>query len=464
MPFLGYKAKKFNIPSQTFYGDESNTLSGSSTPSTPAAGLAEVWYDASMKKWRIIYDNGVIESLGAGLSGAVAHKDSHKSGGSDPFAKTDVLNTASRYLETISDPSSDASAFWLVDGGSDVKYWDDQGSPVKQTLERRALKGVANGYCDLDGSALIPAARLPSGLVQTNQSNAYTTGQSIESNKNTIDQLTLKQSTNTVGDYTVISNLIKNSSNAYFNAGWMKWQLVTNTAGAESSEWDVIVKNAGTLITPLRVKNDGITELGGSNRRLAMSDAGLTALRTPVWSNLSGVISILGLSSGTAVDINTTNAEQDLLNYSVAANQIGANGFVRFEITGYLLQNQATGTTYTFTVKFGGTNMWVDVSPSVAQSATKLPFRIVGKIFNKNATNAQGISGSIVVNDTTAATTGIGDISNDTILFSGNFDSEGADTTKDTTSAQTLQVTVTMSVSNAATHTVVKHKSVEVMT
>src|SRR6476659_256633 len=170
--------------------------------------------------------------------------------------------------------------------------------------------------------------------------------------------------------------------------------------------------------------------------------------------------------SGATVDINTTAAETDLLNYVVPASSMCTNGSVRFLISGYLLQNQATGTTYTFKVKFGTTVMWEDVSPTIAQSATKIPFRINGEISNKNSTAAQCCSGYIIVNDTTAATTGLGDISSDTNTsppaFSGNFDSEGADTTKDTTSNQTLQVTVTMSVSNSATHTVVKHKEAEV--
>lgn len=461
MPFIGNKAKKLNIPSTTFYGDESNTLSGSSTPATPASGLAEVWFDSSLKKWRIIYDDGVIESLGAGLSGAVAHKDTHKSGGSDPFAKTDVLNTAARYLETKSDPSSDSSAFWLAASGSDIKYWDAQGSPVKQTLERRALKGVANGYCDLDGSGLVPSSRIPTTVIQTNQANLWTEPQTIKKNATTL--ATLFRDLNTGGTVWQLAMDAKDSANNQTTYASFIGSIGDNTDGSEDGFAGIATMRNGVLTTNLVVGNLGELNFG-QNLRALFQDTNLTALRTFTLSNLDGPIMVMGTKSGATVDINTTIAETDLLNYSVSANQIGANGFVRFEITGYLLQNQATGTTYTFKVKFGGTDMWADVSPSVAQSATKLPFRIIGKIFNKNATNAQGISGSIVVNDTTAATTGIGDISNDVILFSGNFDSEGADTTKDTTSSQTLQVTVTMSVSNAATHTVVKHKSVEVMT
>ena len=169
--------------------------------------------------------------------------------------------------------------------------------------------------------------------------------------------------------------------------------------------------------------------------------------------------SSIGMQSGATVDINTTASETDLLNFTVVGGSMCVNGSVKFLITGYLLQNQATGTTYTFIVKFGGTNLISCVSPSIAQSATKLPFRIEGELFNENATNANAASMNIIVNTASPTiTTGIGSIADDVTLFRGNCDSEGADTTKDTTIDQILRVTVTMSVNNSAVHTVVKHK------
>jgi hypothetical protein len=84
-----------------------------------------------------------------------AHKGTHVSGGSDGFAKGDILQAAARYLEDIADPASDSKRLWLVDGASDIKYWDDQVTPVKQTVERQANKNTANGYAGLDGSSKI---------------------------------------------------------------------------------------------------------------------------------------------------------------------------------------------------------------------------------------------------------------------------------------------------------------------
>lgn len=169
-------------------------------------------------------------------------------------------------------------------------------------------------------------------------------------------------------------------------------------------------------------------------------------------------------TSGAAVDWNTTAAEQDMLNYSVPANALGANGCVRFTITGYLLQNGAASTVYTFKIKFGSTVLYQGVSASLVQSATKLPYRIQGEIGNNNSTAAQSFSGHIEVNDTTTGNaTGLGVITDDEQAIMATFSSEGADTTKDTTAAVTLQVTVTMANSDAATHTVIKRKIVEVM-
>lgn len=190
-------------------------------------------------------------------------------------------------------------------------------------------------------------------------------------------------------------------------------------------------------------------------------------LSNKVLDNTCDVSDAIGASSGTVAtqsgatnDINTTNAEQNMLNYTVTGGSMCVNGSVEFKITGYILANSGSPT-YTFKIKFGGTTMYQGVTAAFGASATKIPFRIEGEIFNKNATNAQGASAMILINDTTATTTGIGDIGSAGTVESV-FDSEGADTTKDTTTDQVLLVTVTMSVNNSAVHTVVKHTKVEV--
>ena len=63
-----------------------------------------------------------------------AHKATHISGGSDTFAKNDVLVAAAQYLDDIADPASDAQRIWIADAGSEIRYWDDLGVPISRTL------------------------------------------------------------------------------------------------------------------------------------------------------------------------------------------------------------------------------------------------------------------------------------------------------------------------------------------
>jgi hypothetical protein len=68
-----------------------------------------------------------------------AHKSSHVTGGSDAFAKTDVLTSVSRYIETRADPASDSSAMWINSNAQEIKYWDTTTTtPVLRTLANLA--------------------------------------------------------------------------------------------------------------------------------------------------------------------------------------------------------------------------------------------------------------------------------------------------------------------------------------
>lgn len=111
----------------------------------------------------------VVQANDTRLSNArtpLAHKTSHTTGNSDSFAKSDILSSVSRYIELITDPSSDTGRIWI--NAANLKYWDNTAvTPVLQTIERLSNKGVASGYCDLDSSALVPLSRL-SGLTDSN--------------------------------------------------------------------------------------------------------------------------------------------------------------------------------------------------------------------------------------------------------------------------------------------------------
>jgi len=82
-------------------------------------------------------------------------------------------------------------------------------------------------------------------------------------------------------------------------------------------------------------------------------------------------------------------------------------------------------------------------------------------IGNKNATNSQGTTGTMMLNDvdTTNVTTGEGCFDDDEQNITAAF--RGTDPAKDTTSAQTLQITMTHSVNNANTSTTVTRRTIE---
>src|SRR5215213_3052756 len=108
--------------------------------------------------------NVVVQGNDSRMSNArtpTAHATSHKSGGTDPFVKGDDLNASAKYLEDVADPASDAQRFWLEDATANLKYWSDEGTPVKHVVERQANKSAANGYASLNGSTKVPIAELP---------------------------------------------------------------------------------------------------------------------------------------------------------------------------------------------------------------------------------------------------------------------------------------------------------------
>jgi len=312
-----------------------------------------------------------------------------------------------------------------------------------------------------DRNLTLPLITGPDTLAALNMAQTFTQAQTISVDASPM--ATLYRPVNTANATIQLNYDGQNSISTQVTYARASGKIITNTNSNEEGDFNIFAMRAGALTNCLRVEGNTGGILFGPNLRCKIDETNVTSSRTYSLPNVSSVLIGSGSRSGAVNDINATAAETDMLSYSVGSNQLGANGSVRFKVTGYILANSGAPT-YTFAVTFGGTTMWRDVSPAFGAAATKFPFRIVGEVYNKNATNAQGLSGSLQCNDSGGATTGIGNIADDTMLFSGNFDSEGADTTKDTTSTQTLAVTVTMSVNNSAVHTVVKYKEVDLVT
>lgn len=102
-----------------------------------------------------------------------SHAINHAVGGTDPFTKTMTMGGMSRYLEQAADMASDSRRVWINTNSKLIEYWDNQTTPVQQTIEVQSNRGAASGYCDLDSNSLVPLSRL--SLIGDAQIGAHTT-------------------------------------------------------------------------------------------------------------------------------------------------------------------------------------------------------------------------------------------------------------------------------------------------
>jgi hypothetical protein len=129
-------------------------------PSNASTSTVRLYHDIADGKLKVLKSDGTLRSLEEQPGTAAAHKNQHKIGGTDAFVKADVIAAMARYLETVlGDPTTDSGRNWII--GSDMKYWDAQTTPVKQTLERLSMKNAPNGYAGLDGTSKISVAQVP---------------------------------------------------------------------------------------------------------------------------------------------------------------------------------------------------------------------------------------------------------------------------------------------------------------
>lgn len=93
-----------------------------------------------------------------------AHKGTHVAGGSDEFVKGDALKSSSRYLEGVTDPTSDSKRVWVNVGA--LKFWSDEGTPVKHSVidDQTTLGGDLSGT--LPNPTVIDATTTVKGRVE----------------------------------------------------------------------------------------------------------------------------------------------------------------------------------------------------------------------------------------------------------------------------------------------------------
>ena len=234
----------------------------------------------------------------------------------------------------------------------------------------------------------------------------------------------------------------RNSSNAQVTYGEIATKLITNTAGDED----------GTLV--FRVRKDGVlTDVATMDKNGLLTVASVST--SPPATNPVTVLKNTGVITTTA----SSAAEFDMLNYTLPANTLGANGMIRMRISGYLIQNNASSQTFQVKIKLGGTTLFDGITQSMAQQSVNRPFMLEFVIGNNNSTSAQSGSGYLRVSlGDVASTVGDGDINDDETQVNSHFGFAG---TKDTTTSLVLAVTMTMSVSASTVSTSVRRQVVE---
>lgn len=160
------------------------------------------------------------------------------------------------------------------------------------------------------------------------------------------------------------------------------------------------------------------------------------------WTALENAVTVLDRST-TDVDVVNTLSETAIHSVTIPANKLGTDKGVRLTILGDILNNSGANRNFTIKVKYGTTTLYEDTTatPLGADSARRAFFMSL-TLSAKGATNSQLLCGLATISNRGAATTGTGKVDIMTNLNGFCLTLEGT-AAEDSTSAQTLQVTIT---------------------
>ena len=164
------------------------------------------------------------------------------------------------------------------------------------------------------------------------------------------------------------------------------------------------------------------------------------------WQSIPGII-----DKSTVQVTQTSLVSANLISFSVPANTLGTAGILRFKTGGTWARAAGSGG-LTFTISYGGTNIWVGTSGNMTTNNTVAWSMELNLIANNSAT-AQTMVGNINFDATGSPTTGIGSIANSNTSPFTSASITGTSAIA-STSAQTFQVAV---VATAATSSLIKY-------
>lgn len=152
--------------------------------------------------------------------------------------------------------------------------------------------------------------------------------------------------------------------------------------------------------------------------------------------------------------VSDTTTETDILSITIPANTLGTDKQLSVDFGGLITNTSGATATCRLRIYLGATKMWDDVSPSLASNANGRGLYMRLLLANEGATNAQDLSGLVVIGGVGATAAGRGDIGSDEIASHAAIDGAA---TQDSTGELILRVACVMSVANAA-YTVVRYR------
>jgi hypothetical protein len=157
-------------------------------------------------------------------------------------------------------------------------------------------------------------------------------------------------------------------------------------------------------------------------------------------SAVKGMNRVEDRSSSTTTVSNTTT-ETSVYSYSIPASTLGSTGALRVTLFGTYANTSGSNRTVTVKVKLGSTTLYDDVTgnPSSNANTRAVQFNLI--LLNANSTNAQKLAGNLMFGNAGATTNGTGELGS---TATRNVPIYGT-ASEDTTSAKTLDITVTHS-------------------
>lgn len=159
--------------------------------------------------------------------------------------------------------------------------------------------------------------------------------------------------------------------------------------------------------------------------------------------------------------VENTTSETDLWTYLVPGNTLGTTNALHVRIVGSLFNNSGGTVTFTLRWKFGATTLFSDTYPTLAASATRRPIDFDIIFAADGSTSSQKFGGYMMLSVATAATTGNGDIGTDE--QQGIAPIEGATSSIDSTSDQTLKLTLQPSSASTSAEIFISYAYVELI-